>query len=118
MPLPDKINSSETMVLLPGGKVSIGRTTKNYFTVNENGNVGIGTDELGARLFIEHLTNPNQSYSKAVQINVNNAKTKTLVITNNESSEEVFRIWGNGSVNAKGVYAQKFKVKAEFGDYY
>ena len=27
------------------GNVSIGKATKNYFTVNENGNVGIGTDE-------------------------------------------------------------------------
>ncbi|MDD2387955.1 MAG: hypothetical protein PHP52_14365, partial [Bacteroidales bacterium] len=27
------------------GNVSIGKATKNYFTVNKNGNVGIGTDE-------------------------------------------------------------------------
>ncbi|MDD2634833.1 MAG: hypothetical protein PHW82_04975 [Bacteroidales bacterium] len=32
------------------GNVSIGQTTKNYFTVNENGNVGVGTDEPGAKL--------------------------------------------------------------------
>ena len=35
------------------GNVSIGKATKNYFTVNENGNVGIGTAEPMAKLDIK-----------------------------------------------------------------
>lgn len=35
------------------GNVSIGSINQNYFTVNENGNVGVGTDEPAAKLEVK-----------------------------------------------------------------
>jgi hypothetical protein len=109
---------------LSNGGGSVALNNLNYWSKTGSmiyynlGNVGIGIDNPSATLHIKKNTTQSENYYKAFQIDVNNNLTKSFVVYNSVNSEEVFRIWGNGSVNAKGIYAQQFKVKAQFGDYY
>jgi len=59
-------------------------------------------------LVIKHLATANEQ--TALLIDVNRDKTKAISVLNNRN-EEVFRVIGNGIVNAKKVYAEEFEVK-------
>ena len=94
----------------------------NYFNyalfLANNGNVGIGTDnpqeklavsgKIGSKgLFVNHTATIDWDF--AAHIMVNRDLTKAFTITHS-SRGEVFRVYGNGIVNAKKIYAEAFEI--------
>ena len=58
-------------------------------------------------------------WTYAFQINVDNDETKAFTVINKnlpEANREVFKIWGNGVVNAKKIYAEEIAVTANAGN--
>jgi hypothetical protein len=65
-----------------------------------------------SHLRIDHVVNYDWGF--AATIKVNRDYTKAFVVQNTSQSSpfDVFRIWGNGVVNAKRIYAEEFSVQA------
>lgn len=63
-------------------------------------------------LQVNSTGNPNRD--GALQINVNNIKDKAITV--NRNNAEVFRVLGNGVVNAKKIYAEEFEVTLQAMD--
>jgi hypothetical protein len=87
-----------------------------------SGKLGIGTASPLAYL---HVKTPNNSgngftidhsytspYSYAQLVNVNHDQTKAIIVQrmNGATGTEVFKVWGNGTVNMKSVYAEAITV--------
>ncbi len=70
---------------------------------------GIGTNNPIAKLQVNHNSNADWSYG--IKLEVNRELTKAFTITNTELKEDVFMIWGNGTVNTKTIYAEAVKVR-------
>ena len=85
------------------------------------GDVGIGTTNLsfGSKLLVkshnktslalDHTSDHDYGYNIGLSVNRNLTKAIGL----NNSGNEVFILWGNGTINAKNVYAQKVHVKLD-----
>lgn len=96
-----------------------GSTTSDIF---HTGNVGIGisSGSLAAKLhistagtmglFINHQSTSPYSYAQLIK--VQNDQTKALFISRVSGASEtsIFQIWGNGTVNAKAIYAESITV--------
>ncbi len=95
----------------------------NRFTFTTGGSLGIGTTDpqaylhvktptsSGSGLIIDHLY--AGAYNFGALVNVNHDQTKALVVqrmSGPNSGTEVFKVWGNGTVNMKNVYAEAITV--------
>lgn len=80
--------------------------------ISEDGNVGIGTGNPGAKLDINYKTSGDYSY--ATIINLSGDATdlcKSIAVLQNGT--EKFIVWGNGIVNVNNtLYAKSVKVRA------
>ncbi len=80
--------------------------------INNDGNVGIGTGNPGAKLDINYKTSGDYSY--ATIINLSGDATdlcKSIAVLQNGT--EKFIVWGNGIVNVNNtLYAKSVKVRA------
>ena len=77
------------------------------FISGSNGNVGINTTDPDAQLEVNHqVTGP---WSFAVKVKVSNDYTKALSVVHIDYGE-VFRVYGNGIVNAKKIYAEEMAI--------
>lgn len=90
-------------------------------TIKTNGNVGIGTTSPSSRLHvngeikakklvIDYAT--SSDWLHAFYLKVNGDKTKAIAIVSKDDME-VFRVYGNGVVNAKKIYSEAFQVRPD-----
>ena len=79
--------------------------------IEDEGRIVIGTNENRGRL---DIINHEEGWSYGLKIDVNHEHTKAIAIKNQNNSEEVFRVFGNGVVNAKTVRAQRLKIEEDY----
>ncbi|MDY0142274.1 MAG: hypothetical protein RBR97_10300, partial [Bacteroidales bacterium] len=97
------------------GNVSIGKATKNYFTVNKNGNVGIETDEPGTSLEVHDGTLRISGGSSFGQDNARfvidpgDSNAHRLIELRNDQQGKIMVVNGNGKVGI-GINNPEYKL--------
>jgi hypothetical protein len=102
----------------PAGNEYNEQTENFVLHLADDGNVGIGTGNPMAKVHIKHTELIPEGWSFAFILDVpddNSAfyidnPTKAFTIRQFNDTE-IFRVWGNGVVNAKTIYAEAVKVK-------
>jgi len=91
---------------------SIGGYKDFVLHIADNGNVGIGTGNPGATFHIKH-TGLAWSFGFILDVADNDVQnpSKAFTIRNSETGTELFRVWGNGVVNAQTIWAEQVKVR-------
>lgn len=82
--------------------------------IDENGNVGIGNSNPNTKLVVDGITTinaPAVDWGYGLRLMASRDLTKVFTVHNN-GGPEIFAIYGNGTVNAKKVYAEDIQVLA------
>lgn len=82
--------------------------------IDEKGNVGIGNNNPTTKLVVDGTTTinaPGIDWSYGLRVMTTKDLTKAFTVHNN-GGPELFAIYGNGTVNAKKIYAEEVEVRS------